>query len=261
MRSLLRRIFRQPEIPTDDASRRRRLEIEAARPLIYAIGDVHGCHDALLALEARILADARQTGRSRPLIVYLGDYVDRGPDSMAVLSHLSRSNHPDGIDRIALCGNHDDAFLRFIRNPVENAAWLDFGGDATLRSYGIGHLAHVRRPDELRALGTALAEAVPQDHVAFLEDLPILARWANRLFVHAGIRPGVAIEEQTEEDLLWIREPFLSEGPGQPITVIHGHTAGIEPVFGSGRICIDTACYATGRLTALKLTPDGAGLL
>ena len=261
MRSFLRRIFRQSENSPWEGPPRRRLEIDADRPAIYAIGDVHGCYDALLALEARILADVRQSASENPLILYLGDYVDRGAGSSNVLAHLARRAHPDGIERLALCGNHDDAFLRFIREPAENIAWLDFGGEATLRSYGLGHLAHLRRPEELRALGRALGEAVPDEHVAFLEDLPVLARSGNRLFVHAGIRPGVGLEEQTDEDLLWIREPFLSEGPGLPVTVIHGHTAGVEPVFGTGRICIDTACYATGRLTALKVTPGGARLL
>jgi serine/threonine protein phosphatase 1 len=261
MRSLLRRIFRQPDSPRQDAPARARLEIEAGRPLIYAIGDVHGCYDALLALETRILADARQEGLGRPLIVYLGDYVDRGPASRDVLTHLSSPRHLDGMDRLALCGNHDDAFLRFIRNPADNLAWLDFGGDATLRSYGLGGLAQLRRPNDPISLAAALEAAVPAEHIAFLENLPILARAGDRLFVHAGIRPGVSLAEQVDEDLLWIREPFLTTGPGLPLTVIHGHTAGEEPVFGSGRVCIDTGCYATGRLTALKLTANGVSLL
>lgn len=261
MRSLLRRIFRQPEITAQPGPSRRRVEIDADRPAIYAIGDVHGCYGALQALEAGIRADIVESGARRPLIIYLGDYIDRGPDSMAVVAHLARRDHGDGIDRLALCGNHDDTFLQFIRNPVENIAWLDFGGDATLRSYGLGQRAHLRRPDELRATGLALEEAVPKEHIAFLEGLPVLARHGNRLFVHAGIRPGVDLDAQTEEDLLWIREPFLTEGPGLPVTVIHGHTAGVEPVYGKNRICIDTGCYATGRLTALKVTPEGAKLI
>jgi serine/threonine protein phosphatase 1 len=261
MRSLLRRIFRQPAITAQDGPLRRRVEIGANRPAVYAIGDVHGCYGALQALEARILSDVNDSAAQRPLIIYLGDYVDRGPDSRAVLNHLARRDHGDGIDRLALCGNHDDAFLQFIRNPVGNTAWLDFGGDATLRSYGLGQRAHLRRPDELRATGLALQEAVPGEHIVLLENLPVLARHGNRLFVHAGIRPGVDLDAQTQEDLLWIREPFLTEGPGLPVTVIHGHTAGVEPVYGRNRICIDTGCYATGRLTALKMTPDGARLL
>lgn len=261
MRSLLHRLFRQPFPPESLSARRPRRRVAGNRPLIYAIGDVHGCYSALLALEERIRADAAGETAARPLVIYLGDYVDRGPESRAVLDHLSRRNHGDGLDRLALCGNHDDTFLRFIRNPRENRAWLDFGGDATLRSYGLDPEVYLGRVSRFEALGKALREKVPQTHVVFLENLPVCLATGDRLFVHAGIRPGISLDAQEDEDLLWIREPFLSQGPGLPLTVIHGHTAGSEPVFGRGRICIDTGCYATGRLTALKVTPDGAELL
>lgn len=262
MRTLLRRLFRQPAATdaTGPGFGRRRVTIGPDRKLVYAIGDVHGCLGALRALEDGIRADIAKSNAERPLLVYLGDYVDRGPDSRGVLDHVSRQ-HSDGIERIALCGNHDDAFFQFLRAPADNIAWLDFGGDATLRSYGLGHLAHLRRPAELRNLGDTLRQAIPAGHLRFLEDLPVLAVQGNRLFVHAGIRPGVAIDAQADADLLWIREPFLDEGPGLPFSVIHGHTAGVEPVFAAGRICIDTGCYATGRLTALRLTEQDAAIL
>ena len=240
---------------------RPRLTVAPEREGLYAIGDIHGCLDELLALEERIRRDVARSRVEWPLILYLGDYVDRGPDSRSVIEHISRCDHADGIERIALCGNHDDAFLRFLRNPAENAAWLDFGGDATLRSYGLGHLAYLRKSRELEKVAQSLEEAVPAGHVRFLEQLPVFALHRDRLFVHAGIRPGVAVADQVDGDLLWIREPFLTEGPCLPITVIHGHTAGVEPVFGNGRICIDTGCYATGRLTALKLAADAATVL
>lgn len=259
MRSLLRRIFRRPGPDTPETMpRRARIAITPVRKQIYAVGDIHGCYTALLALEARIREDVSATKAERPLIVYLGDYVDRGPASEAVLQHLSGAGHPDGIERIALCGNHDDAFLRFLKRPAENIAWLDFGGDATLRSYGLGHLANSRRRRDFLNIAALLEETIPARHIRFLEQLPLLAFHDAQLFVHAGIRPGVALEEQTEEDLLWIREPFLAEGPNLPLTVIHGHTANVEPVVARGRICVDTGCYATGRLTAVKLTETGA---
>jgi len=258
MRSLLRRILRQPDLSQTPVPRRRRLEVEAGRP-IYAIGDVHGCLSALLALEERIAADARRLALARPLIVYLGDYVDRGPESRAVLDHLARSDHADRIERIALCGNHDDTFLRFLASPRENMGWLDFGGDATLHSYGLDPATMLsRKPGDV---GRILRETVPAHHVGLLENLPVALVCGDLLFVHAGVRPGIAFEEQDDEDLLWIREPFLSEGPRLPLTVVHGHTAGNEPVFGKGRVCIDTGCYATGRLTAIRITPDGSALL
>lgn len=240
---------------------RQRLTIAADRPLIYAIGDVHGCYTALLALEERIRFDAAGQMAQQPLIVYLGDYVDRGPASRSVIEHLAKADHGDGITRIALCGNHDDTFLNFAFNPQQNRRWLDYGGDATLRSYGIEPADYLGNEDGLDALGVALRRALPPHHVDFLQNLPITLTSGDRLFVHAGIVPGVPLADQQDHDLIWIREPFLSEGPGLPMTVIHGHTAGAEPVFGKGRICIDTTCYATGRLTALKVTPEGARLL
>lgn len=228
---------------------------------IYAIGDIHGRLDLLDRLHGLIEADIAAASPSETAIVYLGDYIDRGPDSRRVLEHLSGGNPADGIERIALCGNHDDTFLKFLRDPAGNAAWLDFGGDATLRSYGLGHLAHLRRPKELARAADAIRAAVPREHVAFLEGLPAMLVQGGRVFVHAGIRPGLPLDAQSDADLLWIREPFLAEGPRLPITVIHGHTPGEEPVFGPGRIGIDTGCFATGRLTALKLTEAGAILL
>lgn len=262
MRALLRRIFRRFDPDAFEAAAgRARLSIATGRGAVYAIGDVHGCLSALLVLETKIRADIQQAKIDDPLIIYLGDYVDRGPDSKGVLDHVSRHQHPDGIERIALCGNHEDAFLRFLQNPADNIAWLDFGGDATLRSYGLQAFTHLRRPRDMQELGAVLKEAIPGSHVRFLENLPILATQGNRVFVHAGIRPGIALDDQDDGDLLWIREPFLEEGPGLPVTVIHGHTAGTEPVFGNGRICIDTGCYATGRLTALKLSEDGESVL
>jgi len=243
------------------ASPRQRLTLAADRPLIYAIGDVHGCHAALLALEARIREDTAGHRGTQPLIIYLGDYVDRGPASSAVIEHLAAERHGDGIERIALCGNHDDTFLKFIADPPRHQRWLDFGGDATLRSYGLEPSGYLGRPGGLQALGSDLRARMPARHIAFLQGLPIAARCGDRLFVHAGILPGVPLRQQEDHDMMWIREPFLSEGPGLPVTVIHGHTAGPEPVFRPGRICIDTTCYATGHLTALKVTPDGETLL
>jgi serine/threonine protein phosphatase 1 len=247
-------------LPSPPPLHRKRLQISADRPLIYAIGDVHGCLDALLALEERIKADAAPHAALQPLLIYLGDYVDRGPASAAVIEHLAK-RHADGIERIALCGNHDDTFLNFMSEPAQNRRWLDYGGDATLRSYGLELADYLDRADGLQALGEALRARVPAHHVAFLQALPIALLSGNRLFVHAGIQPGVPLPAQQDHDLIWIREPFLSEGPGLPLTVIHGHTAGREPVFGKGRICIDTTCYASGRLTALRVTLDGAAVL
>ncbi|WP_246723725.1 metallophosphoesterase family protein [Rhizobium sp. ARZ01] len=230
-------------------------------PTIYAIGDVHGCFREMLEAEARIRDDLGQTA-GEALIVYLGDYVDRGPDSALVLDHLTRS-HDDGLTRITLCGNHDDTFLQFIRDPVERIYWLgsNFGGEATLASYGID-LGDILLSDFESAKSSAkLRRFIPARHIMFLAGLPIFLAARDYLFVHAGVRPGIPLEAQDDEDLLWIRDPFLTIESKLPVVVVHGHTPCSEPEFAAGRIGIDTGCFFTGRLTVLKVDSEGARLL
>ena len=259
MRTILRRLLRVSE-PVRAATKpgRRRLGPYDLRMPIYAVGDVHGCYRELLAAEAKVQADCRAAGKA--IVVYLGDYIDRGPNSSLVLDHLSRDDHHDGLVRIPLCGNHDDAFLNFIRDPASSMAWLEFGGDATLHSYGID-AAYTLRHGGPKSLATIMSDTIPRRHIAFLEDLPICLQTANYVFVHAGLKPGLPLDEQNDEDLMWIREPFLTSGPALSVTVIHGHTPVVDPQFGKNRIGIDTACFATGRLTVLKVSAEGTRLL
>lgn len=226
---------------------------------IYALSDIHGCYDDMVAAERRIVEDARSLP-GRKLLMFLGDYVDRGPRSSDVLAHLC-APPPEGFDRYALCGNHDDVFLRFLEDPDANSHWLEFGALPTLASYGID-ARHV-----LFDLGFSVTElrdlalkAIPAAHVDLLRSLAGAVTLGSTLFVHAGIRPGVPLHDQTDEDLLWIREPFLSEGPQLPLLVIHGHTPGSHPVFGKGRIGIDTAVSMGGTLTVLKMA-DGRPII
>lgn len=217
---------------------------------LYAIGDVHGCLDALKEAEQRIVADSAQYGH-RAIVVLLGDYVDRGPQSAAVIDHLCDDNHPF-FARQPICGNHDEMFLRFIDNPEANKSWLGVGGEQTLRSYNIDVETIVKRSGRA-GLKEVIANAIPQRHVAFLRQLPACISSGDYLFVHAGIRPGVSIESQTENDLLWIREPFLSNGPQLPLIVVHGHTMTKAPVVENGRVGIDTGAYLNGKLTVAWL--------
>jgi serine/threonine protein phosphatase 1 len=234
------------------APSRRRIDLgdETATYPIYAIGDVHGCLQELHDAERRIAEDIRRSGRSG-LVVLLGDYVDRGPSSSQVIDHLLTPSEL-GLRRLALCGNHDDVFSKFIEEPALYQEWLGLGGDQTLMSYGIDvhHLKLHRRPEGLRDY---MAEAIPLQHREFLSNLPISLKVGNVIFVHAGLRPKVALPEQDDEDLMWIREPFLTEGPGRAVLVVHGHTPHPEPSLGPGRIGIDTGAYYTGRLTVLKI--------
>lgn len=255
MKRLLRRLLRGPRTVSGSTPPRRRVDLGERPPnyTIYAIGDVHGCIDQLRDAEEKISRDIAQSGKPG-LTILLGDYVNRGPHSAQVVEHLVEpSRH--GLRRITLCGNHDDLFVKFIRNPDAYLDWLDMGGHRTLLSYGIDlHQVGVKRRGRNSALRDVLARHVPADHQQFLADLPISLRIGQLLFVHAGIRPGVSLEAQTDRDMLWIREPFLSKGPGVPsFFVIHGHTPNPTPSTGPQRIGIDTGVFYTGKLAVLKI--------
>ncbi|MEO9298523.1 metallophosphoesterase family protein [Devosia alba] len=221
--------------------------------VIYAIGDIHGCLDKLKHLEARIVADAESVAGEK-LIITLGDYVDRGPASARTLEWLMRPA-PRGFRRICLRGNHEAAFLAAIGKPAACGEWLSWGGRETLASYGVD-------PDNFERLsgparGLVLQSVVPQEQIAFMANCPYYVSTNGFVFVHAGIRPGVALERQRAEDLLWIREPFLSQAHGLPMVVVHGHTPMAQPSITDYRIGIDTGAYDGGPLTAVKIQPSG----
>ncbi|MDH4412143.1 MAG: metallophosphoesterase family protein [Rhizobium sp.] len=230
-----------------------RLVLEPGRyGCIYAIGDVHGCLDQLLALEDLIRDDAASVAGQK-LIVMLGDYVDRGPKSAAVLYHLTASA-PAGFDRVCLRGNHDDAFLSYLEGDPAGDWMLEHGGEETLRSYGIDmDEAGGVHGGSTHGLREAIRAAVPNSHVDFLQTLPVLLTIGTDVFVHAGIRPGRPLAEQSDDDLMWIRRSFLDLGPGLPVRVFHGHTPMREAYVGPNRVSLDTHCFRTGRLTAAKL--------
>ncbi|MBL0933572.1 MAG: serine/threonine protein phosphatase [Rhizobiaceae bacterium] len=231
-----------------------RLRIAIDGVAVYAIGDVHGCLDELLALEA-IIADDASRLPSEKLIVMLGDYVDRGPRSADVLEHLARPA-PAGFHRFCLMGNHERFMLDYVDGRIALADWLTVGGLPTLGSYGV-------EPDALRAINADPASvdarvraAIPAHHVALLRAMPILIDAGRYLFVHAGIRPGIPIEDQRDEDLLFIRKAFHDASDSLPRYVVHGHT----PVENAGRVGrrmnVDTGAFKTGRLTALRIWQD-----
>lgn len=220
--------------------------------MIYAIGDVHGCLAQLLTLEALIINDAASVPGQK-WIVMMGDYVDRGPDSAQVIDHLLQPA-PPGFKRFCLSGNHEVMMLDYLEAPRQDSSFLSFGGVETLRSYGIDiATAETVSPARLQQI---LATHIPQEHIDFIRHLPATLRVGETLFVHAGIRPGIAVEEQSEDDLFWIREPFLSTDFSGQLRVVHGHTPVENPNFTDGRISVDTGAFATGRLTAARLTAD-----
>lgn len=237
----------------DPVPGRPRIELAERPALIYAIGDVHGCLAELVELERLIAEDAADTPGDK-LLVMLGDYVDRGPRSAQVLDHLLEPP-PAGFRRIALCGNHEQALLDFLASPRRGESWLDFGAEATLASYGADPL--VARRGALPA-AAALEALMPIEHRELLANLPTLLTVPGYAFVHAGLAPGVPVTRQNDADLIWIREPFLSAARvADGVVVVHGHTPGSEPVMTPARICVDTAAFATGRLTAARIPAMG----
>jgi serine/threonine protein phosphatase 1 len=224
---------------------------------LYAVGDCHGRLDLLCALEEEILEDAEAHPADRKVVVYLGDYVDRGPDSSGVIDHLTAAPLK-GFESIHLLGNHEAMMLAFLRaGAAAGLTWLINGGEETLASYGLDVAALKQEPDPLERLREGLDAQLPDSHRDFLESLKRWHREGDYLFVHAGLRPGQPLERQDPEDLIWIREPFLNSAKDHGCVVVHGHTPAREPVEKPNRIGIDTAAVYGGALTALVL--EGAG--
>ena len=217
---------------------------------VYAIGDIHGCVVELRSLLERIRSDCEGYGGDIQL-VFVGDYVDRGPSSKAVIDLLLSGELP-GRNARYLMGNHEEAMLQVLDGDTESlSGWLRFGGMQTLESYGISRAEIYRAGIDLPAL---MREAVPPAHGAFLRALEDQVRIGDYLFVHAGIRPGTPLGEQDAFDLRWIREEFLlDDETDHGVMVVHGHTISEAPDVRANRIGIDTGCYSSGRLTALVL--------
>lgn len=222
---------------------------------VYAIGDIHGRLDLLRGLEDLIRDDAATAPEARKVVVYLGDYVDRGPESRGVIEHLL-SQPLAGFARVHLIGNHESMMLGFLRDVTAGPGWLWNGGDATLASYGVAPPNAWTDRDQLAAAQDGLSAALPPAHRGFLDRLVLSHREGDYLFVHAGIRPGVALAAQDPHDLIWIREEFLLSAADHGAVVVHGHTITGEPQLRDNRIGIDTGAYRSGRLTALALTGD-----
>lgn len=223
---------------------------------VYAVGDIHGRADLLRALHAVILRDAdRAAGGSRRTIVYLGDYIDRGADSRGVVEMLAAAPLP-GFEHVHLLGNHDHWLLEFVAGRGSGIGWLLNGGDRTLESYGVVLPYAPAAEADLDPARAALRRRLPARHMAFFEGLAPSHREGDYLFVHAGIRPGVALERQSPDDLMWIREEFLDSDLDHGSIVVHGHTPATEVQSRPNRIGIDTGAFATGRLTCLVLEDD-----
>lgn len=221
---------------------------------LYAIGDVHGRLDLLHQIERQIERDTAAAPGLRHVQVMLGDYIDRGPESRGVIAHLMARR--SGRELVTLRGNHELFMLDL--DPVDVPNWCRYGGRQTLASYGLDlsdldeAAIEASVPDVIGRVRTVL----PADHAAFLASTRLSWRCGDYLFVHAGIRPGIALAAQDPRDLVWIRRDFLDHDGDHGLVVVHGHTPTPEPEIRRNRIGIDTKAYESGRLTCLVLEGD-----
>lgn len=218
---------------------------------VYAISDIHGCAGLLQQMFTVIDNDlARLESAVQPIHVFLGDYIDRGPASRETIDLLIERGHKHRS--VFLKGNHEVFMFEVLKDPTRLSDWKQYGGLQTLTSYG---LRPTLNPDqeEQTELITEFAYKIPADHRSFFNGLRPRFVCGDFFFVHAGVKPGVPLEQQTEEDMLWIREEFLQSEQDYGKYIVHGHTPVKAPDIRPNRINIDTGAYATGNLTLLTI--------
>ncbi len=220
---------------------------------MWAVGDIHGRLDLLQPLVEAIVADLHASAATRKMVVFLGDYIDRGPDSRGVLRLLAGLSAVQGVEWRFLKGNHEQAMLGFLDDPAAGPKWCEYGGDNALRSYGlrVPDLAH--RTEAWARVAADLRHKLTARETAFLENLELSVTVGDYFFSHAGARPGVALDRQSAEDLMWIRQPFLNSKVGFDRVVVHGHTPTAQAHVDHRRIGIDTKAYHSGVLSAVRL--------
>ncbi len=220
---------------------------------VYAIGDVHGCLDRLQAIHELIAEDLAARPAEEAVLIHLGDYVDRGPDSAGVVARLAAGAPLPNVPTVNLMGNHEHLMLSALATGETETTelWLANGGADSLQSWGVPRSAQPREwPTYL-----------PMPHLMFLRDLALRHEVGGYLFVHAGIRPDIPLDRQSRHDLMWIREPFLSWNESFGPVVVHGHTPRPEPVVRSNRIGIDTGAVMGGVLTCAVLEGNRLGFM
>jgi serine/threonine protein phosphatase 1 len=232
---------------------------------IYAIGDIHGYLDALEAMNTLIFEDL-QASKIDPKnkkhdvsIVYLGDYIDRGPSSFEVIENLmAQRKINDGINRVFICGNHDLILKDFKPgySIADSVMWFKYGGLNTLASYGFNHVHDAMRPAEIEQLQAEVRKGLPKSHRDFIKTMPFFHIEDDYLFAHAGIDPHKPVSDQTQDDYTLIREPFLSWEENLDKRVVHGHTISEQPAIFPHRIGIDVGVYKHARLGCVVLEGD-----
>lgn len=218
---------------------------------IYAVGDIHGRLDLLKTLYKRIDEDRARNPVTHTVEVFLGDYVDRGPNSAGVLQwFLTGPNRAD--KRVTLLGNHEFFLLEFLNNASVLSSWGQYGGLETLHSYGLKFKMPLSE-DDLDRVQAELKVVIPAAHLQFMQNCQLSSTMGGYFFAHAGVNPAIALKDQVADDLLWIRDAFLEHhGPLEKV-IVHGHTPSEEPEIEVFRIGVDTGAYITGRLTCAVL--------
>ncbi|OYX35175.1 MAG: serine/threonine protein phosphatase [Brevundimonas subvibrioides] len=221
--------------------------------VVWAVGDIHGRSDLSAPLIDAIRADLVASAASRKVIVFLGDHVDRGPDSRGVLDQLVEVGSDTRLEVHCLRGNHEERLEAFLDEPDLGPSWCDYGGREALMSYGVVPPVMKGDADGWVAASVALGEALPDSHRRLLRSQAYCVSIGDYFFAHAGARPGVPLEAQSPEDLMWIRQAFLDHPAPFEQVVVHGHTPSETVVWDGRRIGVDTGAYATNVLSAVRL--------
>ncbi|WP_158914611.1 metallophosphoesterase family protein [Caulobacter sp. S45] len=236
------------------AARPPRHDWPRSKRLVYAIGDIHGRLDLLQAIVEKIRVDATSLQRrGKATLIFLGDYIDRGPDSKGVLDYVTHLQDRSEFKVITLKGNHEQGLNQFLADPAFGPKWAKRGGNATLLSYGLTNPSEESPAQEWVSTRDCLEKSMPRSHRYFLEDLDLSATIDDYFFVHAGVRCSVALNKQVERDMLWIRGDFLESSEILGKVIVHGHTPAPDVELMGRRIGVDTGAYVTGKLSAVRL--------
>lgn len=220
--------------------------------LTYAVGDIHGRFDLFKRVIFDIKMDAHALGQ-KPRIVLLGDYIDRGPQSAKVLEAVWLLGQQSWCDLVPLLGNHEDIFVKFLKDASVGPQWFRYGGFETIKSFGIPLARLPETPDEWELVRLRLNEALSPRQYSVLKQAKLCFDAGDYVFVHAGIDPDLSRADHTSDTYLWIREPFLKVKRACTQAVVHGHTPSEDVVNEMWRIGLDTGAYATGILSAVRL--------
>lgn len=221
---------------------------------VYTVGDIHGRLDLLKNIHEKIIKNSNKYTSHKKKVIYLGDYIDRGKNSKGVIDELLINPlKKENFEITYLCGNHEFFMMKFIQNPYLADSWLYWGGEQTLKSYGVDVYNNEYSRIPLKLIQQNFIKKMPKDHAKFFNKLKLMEIVDDYVFVHAGLRPNVTLNKQNSNDLLNIREEFYKSNYIFEKTVVFGHTIFKKPFIGNGKIGIDTGAFSSNILTCLVL--------